>query len=202
MKAFRIARIALAALAVAGPAARARAEDTNFPPARLSREQTGDPSNAPPVRASTPRGRPPGEMRPAGWFAVLDRVLTEDQRVSFRTAMARQHGKMQALQESLRAARQELQEASLSTNLDESNVRSKALEVGRLEAEAAVLRASALSQVKPPLASDQIEKLRNLPLPMDDRTAGPPPDPRRGSNRVLPGPRDENDLPLPPKPAP
>lgn len=128
---------------------------------------------------------------------VAYRVLTEEQRRSLREAMEAQRDQTRAFDEKLRLARKEVVVAGLTEKFDENAVRTKALEVGKLEAELAVLRARALSQVKPPLTAEQIEQIKN------------PPPVRPGSERIRPvhrvetpvaAPRDEHNLPAPPKP--
>ena len=71
----------------------------------------------------------------------------------------------------------------------------------KLDAELTVMRAKALSQVKPPLSKEQIEKIKH-PQPLEG-TPGRGRDFRPGErtrpNPLQPG-RDEHDLPPPPKP--
>ncbi len=137
---------------------------------------------------------------------VAYRVLTEEQRRSLREAMEAQRDQTRALDEKLRLARKEVIVTGLTEKFDENAVRTKALEVGKLEAELAVLRARALSQVKPPLSADQIEQIKNPPpfKPGESRL-------RTGDGRLraVPmrpvktppvGARDEHDLPAAPKP--
>jgi Spy/CpxP family protein refolding chaperone len=158
------------------------------------------PGNRPPAGRQFPRGdRPGGGFQPGGmgggqFLPMLQRVLTEEQRTSLRSAMEAQREQARALEEKLRDARRELLKASVLDPFDEDGVRSKALEVGKLDAEMTVLRAKAFSQMKPALSKEQIEELRNPP-PMDGGG-------NRGENFSLPGhrpagPRDENDLPVP-----
>jgi Spy/CpxP family protein refolding chaperone len=162
----------------------------------------GKPENRPPAGRQFPRGdRPGGGFQPGGMgggqFApMLQRVLTEEQRASLRSTMDAQREKARDLEEKLRAARRELLKASVLDPFDEDAVRSKALEVGKLDAEMTVLRARALAQMKPALSTEQIEQLRNPP-PLEG-PAGQNQIPRR-PGRPPGGPRDENDLPLPPK---
>jgi Spy/CpxP family protein refolding chaperone len=127
------------------------------------------------------------------------RVLTEEQRLSFRETLEAQRDQTLALDEKLRAARKEVVAAGLTEKFDEDAVRKKALEVGKLEAELSVLRAKALSKVKPPLSAEQIEQIKNPP-PFKSfaeriRPARPVERPPAGA-----GPRDEHDLAAPPKP--
>jgi len=123
-------------------------------------------------------------------------VLTEEQRASLREAMESQREKTRDLRQKLRDVRKALFEAGLTSAFDEEAVRSKAMEVAKLDAEMTVLRAKALSQIKPPLSAEQIEKLKNSfqAGPLDSEGA---PRGRRSNFR-----RDQNDLPLPTQPAP
>jgi Spy/CpxP family protein refolding chaperone len=131
-------------------------------------------------------------------FAAFYRVLTEEQRESFRTAMEDQREKMRDLEEKTRDARKELIAAGLAEKFDEEAVRQKALGVAKLEAETTVIRAKALSKVKPPLSAEQIEQIKNPPAfnPGENRFQ---PAPARRTDRAPGGPRDENDLPAKPK---
>jgi Spy/CpxP family protein refolding chaperone len=161
----------------------------------------GKPVNRPLAGRQFPRGdRPGGGFQPGGmgggqFLPMLQRVLTEEQRASLRSAMEAQREKARDLEEKLRDARRELLKASVLDPFDEDSVRSKALEVGKLDAEMTVLRAKAFAKMKPALSPEQIEQFKNPP-PLEG--GGQNQIPRR-SGRVPAGPRDENDLPLPPK---
>lgn len=152
-----------------------------------------------------PRGeRPAGGFQPgaamgaAGHFLpFLERVLTEEQRTSLRNAMEQQREQVRSLEQKLQDARRDLLKASVVEKFDEDSVRNKALEVAKLDAEMTVLRAKAFSQMKPPLSPDQLEQLRNAPRDGGENR-GDSPAPRRDDRKPV-GPRDENDLPLPPK---
>ena len=137
-----------------------------------------------------------------GRFApMFERVLTEDQRVSFREAMESQRGELRELEEKLRAARREALQASVAREFNEELVREKAMATARLEAEMAVVRARALSRVRPSLSPGQLERLQN-PMPLEGGAPRPEfrrDEPPRG-DRPARGPRDENDLPPRPRP--
>lgn len=158
-----------------------------------------------------PRGDRPqfggaiGQAMQAGRTAfAIERVLTEEQRSSLRETMEKQREKMRAIEEKLRAQRKELLEAGLAEKFDEKAVREKALEIGKLDAELTVLRAKAMSQMKPALSAEQIEKIKNPPPfePGEFRRNLPGNQGNDDSrpNRPNRGPRDENDLPPKPKP--
>lgn len=173
-----------------------------LPPRQLPRE----PQRDLPRVDRPPIGSPPG-IQPGRLASQFERVLTEDQRASLREIMLDQRERTRELEQRLREARQELMHASLSPRFDEDAVRRAALEAGRLEGELAVLRGRALSRVKPPLAPDQMERIRNLP-PINPGEGRPElrreqpreelrrAEPRRGE-RPLREPRDEHELPPP-----
>ena len=87
-------------------------------------------------------------------------VLTDQQRVSYEAAMARLRPQIMQLQAQLRLAREEFVAASVDQKFDQNALLQKALAAYRPEAEMAVLRAKALSEVQPPLTAEQIEKIK------------------------------------------
>jgi len=97
-------------------------------------------------------------------------VLTEEQKTSFREAIQSQREKVREIEEKLRDARKELLEAGLKEKFDEEAVRQKAMAAAKLEAEMMVIRAKAFSQMRPPLSTEQIEKLRTM-LTFGDKIA-------------------------------
>jgi Spy/CpxP family protein refolding chaperone len=128
-----------------------------------------------------------GRFGPAG--ERLLSVLTQDQKSSLRAAMEKQREKSRELEEQLRDARRELVTLGFSGKFDEAAIREKAMAAAKLEAELTVLRAKALSEMRPPLNAEQLEKLRSAG-PMNegaDRSETP----RRRQDI----PRDENGLP-------
>jgi len=190
----------------------------NLPPEER-RDRIRELRGMPPEQAEAPRAdvrRPaPREFQPgegpafrgpqgaqAGRFApMFERVLTDDQRGSFREAMESQRDQMRELEEKLRATRREALQASVARDFNEEVVREKAMATARLEAEMAVVRARALSRVRPSLSADQIEKLRNA-MPFEGGAPRPGfrrDEPPRG-DRPARGPRDQNDLPPRPRP--
>ena len=181
--------------ALAQPAPNARADGPRSRPFLLDDRPRGD----------FQPDRPQGGFRPGGpqgqFFPMLQRVLTDDQRASLREAMEAQREPMRDLEEKIRAVRKDLMQASLAEKFDEVAIRNKALEAGKLDAELTVLRAKAFSQMKPPLSAQQIEQIKNPPPP--ENGGGPNPGEfRRRPDRPPGGPRDEHDLPVPPKPKP
>ncbi len=166
----------------------------------LAQPNPDAPHRRPPQAGADRRDlRPQPGFQPGRAVPLLEEVLTDEQRDSLHAAMESQREKQRGLQEKLRAARQALMKASLAEKFDEEAVRTKAMEVGKLEAELSVLRAKAFSKVQPPLSEEQIEKISNPPpREMPGPPGGPAPgtDPRR-NHRPPPGPRD---LPVQPKP--
>ncbi len=146
----------------------------------------------------------PVVVRPGSGGGGVERVfavLTEEQRYSMRQASEGQREKVRAIEEKIRDARKAILEASVAEKFDEDAVRNKAEEAAKLDAELTVMRAKALSLIKPPLSKEQIEKIKN-PQPLEG-TPGRGRDFRPGE-RTRPNPpqpgRDEHDLPPPPKP--
>ena len=166
----------------------------------LKQAQPPGPRNEPGERPRIQRPFPGGPQagQPGPFIPRFDRVLTEEQRASLREVMASEREKVRDLEEKLRVARKETMQLSVAPKFDEDALRQKALEVGRLEAEMTVSRARTLSRVNPPLSPEQIERLRNAPLL---EGGSPRPEfPRAIQPRPLRGPRDQRDLPPPPKP--
>lgn len=175
----------------------------NSNPVAQAQPNPDKPDRPRPPLGERPRGEGPGpRFQPAPGAALMERVLTEDQRESLRTIMVSQREEQRGLQEKMRAARKELLQASLADKFDEDLVRTKALAVAKLEAELTVLLAKAMSQVQPPLSDEQIEKILNPPPQdrMQSRDGEPRPAERRG-DRPLRGPR-EGDPARPPRPEP
>jgi Spy/CpxP family protein refolding chaperone len=119
---------------------------------------------------------PPRAQRPGGnqqmnvqGFALGGPVgvLDDQQRASYLAAMGRQRAQMVELDAQRRVAQEAFAAASVDQKFDENSMRQKAMAVYRAEAEMAVLRAKALSQVQPPLTPEQIEKIKTgQPGPM------------------------------------
>lgn len=151
----------------------------------------------PRAQRSQPNG-PDQRFQPGPGLALMERVLTEDQRESMRSIMAAQRDVMRDIQDKMRDARKELLKASLADKFDEEAVRAKALAVAKLEAEITVLRAKALSQVQPPLSDEQVEQISNAQERMQ------PGEPRLNERRTeRPArPRDGDNPGRPPKPDP
>lgn len=160
-----------------------------------------NPDRPRPPRAQ--RGQQPGapepRFQPGPGLALMERVLTEDQRESMRSIMASQREAMRDIQNKMRDARKELLKASLADTFDEEAVRAKAMAVAKLEADLTVLRAKALSQVQPPLSDEQVEQI--MSAPQERMQPGEPRlNERRGERPQRP--RDGDGPGRPPKPDP
>ncbi len=130
-----------------------------------------------------------GRFSPAFERALLS-VLTDEQRASMRQAMEADRGKIRDLELKIRDARKELFELGLREKFDEVTVREKANAAAKLDTEMTVLRVKAISQIRPPLSAEQIEKVKNSArAQMGERQEEAP-------RRRRDIPRDENELPL------
>ena len=153
------------------------------------------PTNQFPGRPNRPGQLPAAAMgRFAPGYDRMMGVLTEEQRTSLRAAMEDQRDKIRGLEEKLRDARKELFETGLTQKFDEEAVHRKAMEAAKLDAEMAVVRVKAFSQMRPPLSAEQIERIKNQ-APGGGESRG---EPERSRPDVK---RDENGLPLK-KPSP
>lgn len=131
-----------------------------FTPALLlAMPLTGAAQQAEPPRAQRPGG---GAQAGVQGFALGGPVgvLDDQQRASYMAAMGRQRAKMLELDAQLRIAREAFVAASVDQKFDENAMREKAMAAYRIEAEMAVMRAKALSEVQPPLTAEQIEKIK------------------------------------------
>ena len=162
----------------------------------LCSQEAGPPRQKTPDRPSLALGGPGAFM--AGLGPVAN-VLTDEQRASFRQAMDAQREAMRNTETKLREARSKLIEAGLAGNFDEVAVRRQAMAVATLEADAAVIRARAISRLQPPLSPEQVEKIKSglaaAPFRNGLRDADRQPAGER-RHSILSTNRDENDLPL------
>lgn len=115
--------------------------------------------SASPARPQRPGGNP---QLGAQGFALGGPVgvLTDEQRASYMAAMNRQRARMIELQAQLRVAQENFVAASVEQKFDENAMREKAMAAYRIDAEIAVLKAKAMSEVQPPLTAEQIEKIK------------------------------------------
>jgi len=158
---------------------------------------------APPAQAQTAGQHQQGFGAGDRFFPALNRVLTDEQRQSFRAAIGLQSEKIQSLEETMRESRKMMLDEIAGGKFDESAARQDAEESAKAEAEITVIFAKALSQMQPSLSARQIEQMKNFqpgqnqqqpqtevePLP---KMIGPRPE----MNLPPPLPRDSNDLPI------
>ncbi len=115
------------------------------------------PSNRPPSAVDAPRLRPgsgPPRRGPA------DEGLGQEQSAAIRKAMESTREETRVLSEKLRQARTELEQAVQAEKMDEELIRAKAVEVGKIEGDMAVLRARTYAQVRPLLKPGQMEQMK------------------------------------------
>jgi len=154
----------------------------------------------PSAQAQTPGQRQQGFGGGDRFFPALNRVLTDEQRQSFRTAIGSQSEKIQPLEEKMRASRKILLDEIAGGKFDETAARQSAEESAKAEVELTVIFAKALSQMQPPLSAQQIEQMKNF----QPGQGQPPPqsapqaevEPRPKMDLPPPLPRDSNDLPV------
>ncbi|MBI3853422.1 MAG: Spy/CpxP family protein refolding chaperone [Verrucomicrobia bacterium] len=163
-----------------------------------------------PAGPDRPR-RPEGPRR-----GIPDPSLSEEQRTAIREAMEASRKDAAPLEEKMRAARKDLQEAIHAEKIDEQVIRAKAADVGKLEGDLAVIRAKAFAKIRPSLSREQIARMKNMPSGFDrprppfadGRPGGPRPRGEgfdRPPGRPLPPGEDrgpDGSLPPPPKPRP
>lgn len=167
----KICNCSLIAAAVLATASLAQAQNTNTP-------QVLPPS---PTNATPPHARAlPAPGAASGQLGML----TEEQRASFQSIMSTNRAKFMELYSKYQAARGEISETIISEKLDENLIREKVMNAAKIEADMAVLRAKAYSDIQPPLTSEQVEKLKSEQRPPMRSPLQPPmrPQPPAGSN--------------------
>jgi Spy/CpxP family protein refolding chaperone len=132
------------------------------------------------------------------FFPALNRVLTDEQRLSLRAALESQREKMTPLEEKVRASRRALLDAAAGGKFDENLVRQSAGASAGAEAELTVIYVRALSQMQPPLSAQQLQQLKNFQPGQFQVQSGPPASstPEKHLELPPPLPRDTNDLPV------
>jgi len=98
--------------------------------------------------------------RPAFWQG--DASLSEEQRKAVREVAQAIRRENREHFEKLRRSRRELEEAVFAPVPDESAIKARAAEVGRLEGEIAVARARHIARIRPQLSPEQLERLKSL----------------------------------------
>lgn len=122
-----------------------------------------EPANPPPI-ADPPAAAVVGEAVGAGSlhpFFWPESVLTAEQRKQYRAAISASSGRLSELDQQLRAAQQELDEAVLAEPMDENLIREKVAAIARIEGEKTILRARALAAVRSSLTAEQLSLLKN-----------------------------------------
>jgi Spy/CpxP family protein refolding chaperone len=97
--------------------------------------------------------------------------LTETQREQVRTAVDAHKGEFDAIRTRMQTARTALQEAVTADSFNEATVRQKSVDVAAVEADAAVLRAVAHSEVWALLTPEQQKKAGELKAQRVERRA-------------------------------
>jgi Spy/CpxP family protein refolding chaperone len=111
--------------------------------------------------ATPPPGEGSGEPR-ALRRAARQLGLSEDQRKQIRGIIRSHSSEIETQMQSTRESRRALREAMDAKPADETEVRRRALALGEVRAEEAVLRARIRSQIWPVLTAEQQEKARDL----------------------------------------
>jgi periplasmic protein CpxP/Spy len=137
-------------------------------------------------------GGPFGMLGPE--LRALD--LTDAQREQVRAVMESHRDEQKAVGDRMMAARKALDDAIAADTIDEAAIRAKALELGAVEADAAVMRAKVRAAVFALLTPEQVKKAKELRAEMEQQMkAG------RGRMRPHPAPapepRAENLIGLP-----
>jgi protein CpxP len=95
--------------------------------------------------------------------------LTDAQREQVQAIMATHRDEQKAIGDRMRVARKALHDAIASDTFDENAIRAKAVEVGSVEADAAVLRARIHADVFALLTPEQVKKAKELRTGMENR---------------------------------
>lgn len=144
------------------------------------------------------RGGPGGPFGMGG-FMLRGLDLTDAQREQVKAIMESHRDEQTAIGDRMQAARKALHEAIAADTLDEASIRTKAAEIGAVEADAAVLQAKIKSEVSAILTPEQLKKAKELRSNMeqrmkDGRSRGMRQHPRPN---LPPEPRAEGDISLP-----
>ena len=149
------------------------------------------------AQQAAPQPRPAGQQafpvinRPGTPAPAAAAPLTAEQQAAVQKAMADLRTESQTLYQKLGAARQAVEAAVNADKFDESAIRAKAAEIGKIEGDLAVLRGKNFDNLSKILSKEQLAqyKARGGPL-MDRRPAGRSPFPVQGEIPP-PSPRPE-----------
>lgn len=97
-------------------------------------------------------------------FRVLS-VLDEKQRASLAGILQQARPRIAELETQIRLGRNQLLEAELKSPYNEAAVRQAAAGLARTETDLAVQRARMLSEMQPPLTTEQVQQIKNPPRP-------------------------------------
>lgn len=147
--------LALAAVITAGIIA------TILPAAGQQNQQQPQP---PQNRQPRQPNQPPGGAGNRGGGRFFGNMLDEKQQQLLMEAMQANAAEINALQEKLRTAQQELVKAVLAEKYDEQVVKQKAEAVAKLQVDMTMLRAKAISSVTPTLTAEQKQDLETSPF--------------------------------------
>ena len=112
-------------------------------------------TNSGPVKpVASPAMRP--SLNPEAGF-------TEAQSKAFKSAVEGSREQMTSLWQKLRADRRELEKLATAEKVDEISIHAKAVEIGRVEGDLALLRARTLAQLRPLFSAQQMERLARNP---------------------------------------
>ena len=139
----------------------------------------------------------PGGPFGMGGFPLRGLDLTDAQRDQVKAIMESHRDEQKAIGDRMQAARKALHDAIAADTFDEAAVRAKAVDIGAVEADAAVLQARIKGEIFAILTPEQVKKAKELRSEMeirmkDGRGRGMRPHPR-----PEPEPRAEGDIGFP-----
>lgn len=115
-----------------------------------------------PAQAAQTRQQQESQLRVSGGLPA--EALTEEQRTKLREVSAKSRKEQTALYEKMRTVRTDLDKLTRADQIDEQAIRSKALELGKIEGELAVIRAKNYSELRALLPKEQFEQLQRPPV--------------------------------------
>ena len=142
------------------------------------------------------RGGPGGPFGMGG-FALRGLDLTDAQREQVKAIMESHRDEQKAIGDRMQAARKALHQATAADAFDEGVIRAKAVEVGAVEADAAVLQARIKGEIFAILTPEQVKKAQELRSNMEKRMKDGRGRGMRPHPRPEPEPRAEDGIGLP-----
>ncbi len=128
---------------------------------------SGQQAQQPQPPAQNQQGQPPNQQAgapPNRGGRFFGNMLDDKQQQLLMEAMQANAADVNAIQEKMRAAQQELVKAVLAEKYDEQVVKQKAEAVAKLQVDMTMLRAKAFSAVTPTLTPEQKQDLENSPF--------------------------------------